>query len=65
MSQVDLTNVGLTREEVEVLVQILQDFRSELRMEIAGTDSGYYRQGLKHEREVLDHILVKLQAGLA
>lgn len=59
MSQLDLT-----QEEVEVLVQILQDFRSELRMEIAGTDSGYYRKELKHERDVLDQILEKLKAGL-
>jgi hypothetical protein len=59
-----MSDLNLTKEEVQVLAQILQDFRSELRMEIAGTDSGFYRSELKHEREVLDQILEKLKAAL-
>jgi hypothetical protein len=57
-----MAQLDLTPEEVAVLLQVLQDFRSELRMEIADTDSGYYRKELKHEREVLDTILAKLSA---
>jgi hypothetical protein len=43
--------------------QVRQDFRSEPRVEIAGSDRGFYRQLLKHEREMLDAIFAKLGAA--
>ncbi|HXF63360.1 MAG TPA: hypothetical protein VNK95_17155 [Caldilineaceae bacterium] len=57
-----MVQIELTSEEVQVLVETLEYVRSELRMEIADTDSGRFRQGLKHERDVLDAILKKLRA---
>ncbi len=56
-----MSQLELTKEEAEVLEHILNGFRSELRMEIAGTDSGFYRRNLKRERDILDQILGKLK----
>ena len=44
----------LTRREAEELLKVLESYLSELRMEIAGTDSWDYRQGLKKRKVVLD-----------
>lgn len=56
-----MSQLELTKEEAEVLEHVLNGFRSELRMEIAGTDSGFYRRNLKREREIIDQILGKLK----
>ena len=52
----------LTRREAEELGKVLESYLSELRMEIAGTDSWDYRQGLKERKVVLNQILQQVQA---
>ncbi len=52
----------LTRREAEELVNVLESYLSELRMEIAGTDSWDYRQGLKERKVVLNQVLQQVQA---
>ena len=53
----------LTRREAEELGKVLESYLSELRMEIAGTDSwDYYRQGLKEGKVVLNQLLQQVQA---
>jgi hypothetical protein len=52
----------LTRREAEELGKILKSYLSELRMEIAGTDSWDYRQGLKERKVVLNQVLQQVQA---
>jgi hypothetical protein len=52
----------LTRREAEELGKALESYLSELRMEIAGTDSWDYRQGLKARKVVLNQVLQQVQA---
>ena len=52
----------LTRREAEELAKVLESYLSELRMEIAGTDSWDYRQGLKERKVVLSQLLQQVQA---
>jgi len=52
----------LTRREAEELGKVLESYLSELRMEIAGTDSWDYRQGLKERNVVLNQVLQQVQA---
>jgi len=43
--------LNLTVEEAQMLNEVLTSYLSDLRFEIADTDSGFFREGLK-EREV-------------
>ncbi len=43
--------LSLTIEEAQILNEVLTGYLSDLRFEIANTDSGFFREGLK-EREV-------------
>lgn len=52
--------VALTEEESSVLQQALSSYLSDLRMEISDTDNRRFREGLRHEREVLEAIFAKL-----
>lgn len=51
----------LEPEEVALLIQLLTRARSELRGEIAGTDSYEMRQALKRDEEVLNRLLARLE----
>lgn len=53
-------NLELTREEAKVLMELLTYALSEIRMEIADTDSGTYRQTLKDRKALFMSILEKL-----
>jgi hypothetical protein len=50
----------LTKEERELLRELLSFALSELRMEIADTDSSSYREKLKERKETLKNLLEKL-----
>ena len=56
-----MARVDLTQEEVEALLDLLQYYHSELRMEIAGTDSRKFRAQLKDEKNVLKGVRAKLE----
>lgn len=51
-----MVTLKLSKEEARVLLKVLEYDVSELRMEIADTDRGFYRDDLKHKREVINHI---------
>jgi hypothetical protein len=53
----------LSDEEREVLAEILQTVHSDLRMEIAGTDSKDFRDTLKARKEVVAKVLAALGAS--
>ena len=55
-------DVTLTEEESSALQQALRTYLSELRMEIADTDDRDFRNGLKHERTVLESIVGRLDS---
>ena len=56
-----MTTLGLTHDELELLDDVLGDYISDLRMEIADTDDFNFRQGLKLKAEKLQSILAKLE----
>lgn len=53
-------HLELTDEEKANLTQIVQDYLSELRMEIVDTDLSDYKDSLKQQRAVVNAILEKL-----
>ena len=54
--------VTLNAEETQTLMEILRNYRSDLRMEIVDTDNPEYKRPLKHKRDVIDAIVEKLHA---
>ena len=52
-----MIQLDITEEERQVLAGVLQSYLSDLRMEIANTDSYDFRQLLKDRKEVLEKVL--------
>jgi hypothetical protein len=52
--------IDLTPEQMGMLKEILTDYLSELRMEIADTDSMEFREGLKRRREFVQELVERL-----
>lgn len=53
--------VKLTREEREILEQVLQNSVTTLELEIGHTDHQEFKNLLKHRREILRALISKLQ----
>ena len=60
-----MAQITLTQEEVATLRRALSSYVSDLRMEIADTDSWQFRQNLKHEEVLLKKLMEQLDAELA
>ncbi len=58
-----MIHLDLTSEEQEVLRNTLESYLSDLRYEIADTDTLEFREQLKAKKAVLEKILAALQAG--
>ena len=56
-----MIRLDLTNEEAEALLELLQRHHSELRMEIAGTDSWNFREQLKGEKTTLKNVRERLE----
>jgi hypothetical protein len=56
-----MINLELTKEEKDILAMILESYLSDLRMEIADTDSMDFRESLKKRKDVLKKVLETLQ----
>ena len=54
--------IELADEEAEVLRSVLEEYISELRMEVANTDSMDFRDALKHKEEILKRLAGQLIA---
>ena len=52
--------IDLTPPQVEMLREILTDYLSDLRMEIADTDSMDFREELKRRREFVQQLVERL-----
>jgi hypothetical protein len=52
--------LDLTAEEAEELRALLRDCLSDLRMEIADTESADFREGLKRRELFLDKLIAQL-----
>lgn len=55
--------IMLTAEESGAVQKALTSYGADLRMEIADTDNPVYRRELRAEREVLEAVIAKLDAG--
>jgi hypothetical protein len=55
--------IELTREQEEELEMALSSYLSDLRMEIADTDSYDFRQALKQRKTLLNQVLERLTAA--
>lgn len=58
-----MLNLELSASEQAVLRDVLQNAVSELGMEISGTDSKEFRDGLKERREVLHKVIAALDGA--
>ena len=58
-----MVQIDLNPTEAEVLRMVLESYLSDLRMEIAGTDSMDFREGLKARKLVLRKVLAQINAG--
>ena len=56
-----MMQLSLTKDETTMLTEILESYRSDLRMEIADTDSMDFREQLKQREALLNKILSQLQ----
>jgi hypothetical protein len=52
--------LDLTIEEAQILNEVLTSYLSDLRFEIANTDSGFFREGLKEKEVFLKRIIEDL-----
>jgi hypothetical protein len=55
-----MIQLDLTTEEQQILAEVLESYLSDLRYEIANTDSQDFRDKLKHRKEVLQKALKEL-----
>jgi hypothetical protein len=55
-----MIQLDLKREEQEILADAIESYLSDLRMEIANTDSQDFREHLKQRKQVLIKTLVAL-----
>jgi hypothetical protein len=55
-------DLDLTVDEIDVLRHVLESYLSDLRMEIADTDSFDFREMLKHRKQVINKVLDGLSA---
>jgi hypothetical protein len=60
-----MQNIELTAEESEVLREFLQHKVDEADVEMFRTDTHDYKQMLRHRREVLHNLLVKVSCAPA
>jgi hypothetical protein len=63
--ELTMAQITLTPEEAATLRRILSNYVSDLRVEIANTDSWQFRQNLKHEEALLKKLLEEFDAEFA
>jgi hypothetical protein len=56
-----MNSLELSKEETDALIDVLESYLSDLRMEMADTDSSFFRDELRTKKEVLDNILDRLR----
>jgi hypothetical protein len=59
-----VVQINLTQEEAAALSGALSSYLSDLRMEIADTDSMQFREDLKRQEALLSRLLQRLEAHL-
>ncbi len=60
-----MPTLNLSSEQAETLAEVLEDYVSDLRMEIADTDSQEFRDDLKKKEVFLKDLLSRLGRSVA
>ena len=60
-----MIQLDLNQKDTEVLADVLENYLSDLRMEISATDLQDYREGLKPRKDVLVKVLDELKESKA
>jgi hypothetical protein len=60
-----MIQLDLNQQDIEVLVDTLEGYLSNLRMEISATDLQDYREGLKSRKKILIKVLDELKETTA
>lgn len=60
-----MIQLDLNEKEVNLLIEVLEHDLSEIRMEIADTDSMDFRDTLKAKKDVLSKLIAALKGGSA
>jgi hypothetical protein len=58
-----MVTLELTAEEHATLVEILDEFLSDLRMEIADTDAADFKDELRHEKGIVQQLVAKVKSA--
>jgi len=58
-----MLQLELDNQEQETLAEALRSFRSELKTEISHTDRKAYREQLKDQDHVIEHILSRVETA--
>ena len=58
-----MTRLSILRKEAEILHELLEEVLSDIRMEIADTDSQPYREKLKERKAVVQSLLIRLDVA--
>jgi hypothetical protein len=58
-----MAQLNLTSEEQSIVVEALESFLSDLRMEIADTEKKAMREVLKNQEKVITKVLDALRSG--
>ena len=56
-----MNSLELSTEEKDTLIDVLESYLSDLRMEMADTDSSFFRDELKAKKQILIGILDRLK----
>jgi hypothetical protein len=56
-----MITLNLSREDRDILIRVLDEYYSELRMEISNTENWEFKKGLKEEESTLLGILTQLR----
>lgn len=65
MGDFKMIQLDLNQQDAEVLADTLENYLSDLRMEISATDLQDYREGLKSRKDVLVKVLDELKEKTA
>jgi hypothetical protein len=59
-----MVTLDLNEDEKQVLIDLLDDCLTDLRMEICDTDNIVYKQNLKNRKAVIRKIIAELQRAV-
>ena len=56
-----MITIDIDKKEKDVLETVIESYLSDLRMEIADTDSMDFREGLKEKKAILNKVVTELK----